>query len=156
MVRQSVNPLEPGHCSSPLKPVRRNSGSLDNPTTKEIKCPNGRTLPVVRLRLSAVRKVDAVSHLTPTKFCIAMVERDEDDPFTFLLTHEIGREKPWTRYDLNAVVVSIAAEWRPDGTGRYAALTREGTVVFVDGEAVHAEVSPGAGLGSRANGVSRR
>ncbi len=92
------------------------------------------------------RSLHAAAVLSPTRFCVAVTERDEDDPFTVLLTHEVGRDRPWTRYDLNDAVVSIAAEWHPNGSGRYAALTRNGEVVFVEGDIVRVETIPGAGL----------
>ena len=82
------------------------------------------------------------------RFCIAIVETDEDDPYSFILVYDSRNKKHWTRYDVKAVVTSIASYVDPKLGETYAALTREGGVVFIGKDETQIEAIPLAGIGS--------
>ena len=81
------------------------------------------------------------------RFCIAVVETDEDDPYSFILTYDSRNDKPWTRYDVKAVVTSITYYTDSKLGGTYVVLTRDGEVIFIGKDDTQVEVIPNAGVG---------
>lgn len=79
-------------------------------------------------------------------FCIAVVERDSDDPFSFLLSYDGSFPQPWARVDVRRVVNAITAAGAGRPSPTYVALSGEGDVYLIDFQQPITEKITGAGV----------
>lgn len=75
-------------------------------------------------------------------FCIAVVEPDADDPYSFILSYDAAFPQPWARADARRIINSITVAASP---AAYAALSNEGDVYLLEAQRPVTERIPGAG-----------
>ncbi len=82
------------------------------------------------------------------KFCIAVVEPERDDPYTFLLTYDSASSQPWERVDARRIVNSVARTDADAEGFEFAAISNEGDVYLLRPGAPKTERIAGAGVDS--------